>query len=118
MDTLAALRLFVGIAETGSLSAAARLESVAQSTVTVALRQLEERAGATHITRSTRRLSFTHEGRQFLSRAQAILADWDAAVADARNGPLRGRSKSPHRRNSAKSNWYPLSIGFFSNTRR
>lgn len=93
MDTLVALRLFVSIAETGSLSAAARLESVAQSTVTVALRQLEERAGATLITRSTRRLSFTHEGRQFLSRAQGILADWDAAVADARNGPLRGPIK-------------------------
>jgi DNA-binding transcriptional LysR family regulator len=93
MDTLAALRLFVSIAETGSLSAAARLESVAQSTVTVALRQLEERAGATLIARSTRRLSFTHEGRQFLSRARSILADWDAAAADARNGPLRGPIK-------------------------
>lgn len=98
MDTLEALRLFVSIAETGSLSAAARLESVAQSTVTVALRELEKRAGATLITRTTRRLSFTYEGRQFLSNARRILADWDAAVADARNGPLRGPIKitAPH----------------------
>jgi len=93
MDTLDALRLFVSIAETGSMSAAARLESVAQSTVTVALRELEKLAGATLITRTTRRLSFTHEGRQFVSNARRILADWDAAIADARNGPLRGPIK-------------------------
>lgn len=93
MDTLVALRLFVSIAETGGLSAAARLESVASSTVTVALRQLEEQTGASLITRSTRRLSFTHEGRQFLARARRILADWDAALGDAGNGPLRGPIK-------------------------
>jgi DNA-binding transcriptional LysR family regulator len=93
MDTIEALRLFVSIAETGSLSGAARLESVATSTVTVALKQLEERAGASLITRSTRRLSFTHEGRQFLSDSRRILADWDAAIAGAHNGPLRGPIK-------------------------
>jgi DNA-binding transcriptional LysR family regulator len=101
MDTIEALRLFVSIAETGSLSAAARLESVATSTVTVALRRLEERAGASLITRSTRRLSFTHEGRQFLSDSRRILADWDAAIAGAHNGPLRGPIKITARRNLA-----------------
>ncbi|MGO4441030.1 LysR family transcriptional regulator [Rhizobium sp. RAF56] len=93
MDTIEALRLFVSIAETGSLSAAARLGSVATSTVTVALQQLEERAGASLITRSTRRLSFTHEGQQFLADSRRILADWDAAIVGARNGPLRGPIK-------------------------
>jgi len=93
MDTLAALRLFVSISEAGGLSAAARRDSVAASTVTVALQQLEEELGATLITRSTRRLSFTHEGQQFLARARRILADWDAAVGDVRNGPLRGPIK-------------------------
>jgi len=93
MDTIEALRLFVSIAETGSLSAAARRESVATSTVTVALQQLEERAGASLITRSTRQLSFTYEGRQFLSDSRRILADWDAAIEGARNGPLRGPIK-------------------------
>ena len=59
MDTLEALKLFVCIAETGSLSAAARRLSIATSTVTVALQQLEERAGTGLITRSTRNLVFT-----------------------------------------------------------
>jgi Transcriptional regulator len=89
MDTLEALRLFVSIAETGSLSAAARQESVATSTVTVALQQLEEQARGRLITRSTRRLSFTFEGRQFLADARKLLADWDASIV-VQDGPLRG----------------------------
>jgi DNA-binding transcriptional LysR family regulator len=72
MDTLDALRLFIGIAEAGTLSAAARQQSVATSTVTVALQQLETQAGARLITRSTRRLSFTYEGRQFLADARRL----------------------------------------------
>jgi DNA-binding transcriptional LysR family regulator len=68
MDTLEALRLYVTIAETGSFSAAARQVSVSTSTVTVALQQLEEQARVSLITRSTRRLSFTFEGRRFSRR--------------------------------------------------
>jgi DNA-binding transcriptional LysR family regulator len=90
MDTLEALRLFVSIAETGSLSAAARQESVATSTVTVALQQLEEQARVSLITRSTRRLTFTFEGRRFLADARKLLADWDASIAGVQDGPLRG----------------------------
>src|SRR5258708_17348435 len=83
MDTLEALRLYVTIAETGSLSAAARQVSVSTSTVTAALQQLEEQARVSLITRSTRRLSFTFEGRK-------LLADWDASIAGVQDGPLRG----------------------------
>ncbi|SOE95172.1 transcriptional regulator, LysR family [Burkholderia sp. D7] len=90
MDTLEALRLYVAIAETGSLSAAARQVSVSTSTVTVALQQLEEQARVSLITRSTRKLSFTFEGRRFLADARKLLADWDASIAGVQDGPLRG----------------------------
>ncbi|MGO4570027.1 LysR family transcriptional regulator [Rhizobium sp. 2YAF20] len=90
MDTLDALRLFVSIAEAGSLSAAARQSSVATSTATVALQQLEEQAGTPLIRRSTRRLSFTYEGLQFLSDARRLLADWDASIGGVKGGALRG----------------------------
>jgi DNA-binding transcriptional LysR family regulator len=90
MDTLEALRLYVAIAETGSFSAAARQVSVSTSTVTVALQQLEEQARVSLITRSTRRLSFTFEGRRFLADARKLLADWDASIAGVQDGPLRG----------------------------
>ncbi|MCF7533613.1 LysR family transcriptional regulator [Pseudomonas petrae] len=94
MDTLDALRLFVSIAEAGNLSAAARQQSVATSTVTLALQQLEERAGTQLIVRSTRKLTFTHEGEQFLADARRLLIDWGSAVDGIRQGrtlkgPLR-----------------------------
>ncbi|MDB6143555.1 MAG: LysR family transcriptional regulator [Pseudomonas sp.] len=90
MDTLEALRIFVSIDEAGSLSGAARQQSVATSTVSVALQQLEERAGVRLITRSTRRLNFTYEGRQFLADARRLLAGWDASLDGVKEGPLKG----------------------------
>lgn len=91
MDTLDALRLFVGIAETGNLTAAARQQAVAPSTVTLALQQLEAQAATRLITRSTRRLTFTHEGELFLARARRLLADWDDAIEGiGQHGPLKG----------------------------
>lgn len=91
MDTLDALRLFVSIAEAGSLSAAARQQAVATSTVTLALQQLEARAGTRLITRSTRKLTFTHEGEHFLADARRLLADWDSSLEGVKEGgPLSG----------------------------
>jgi DNA-binding transcriptional LysR family regulator len=90
MDTIDALRIFISIDEAGSLSGAARRHSLATSTVSVALQQLEQSAGVRLITRSTRRLSFTHEGRQFLSEARKIVAVWDASLEGVREGPLTG----------------------------
>ncbi|AYG70068.1 MULTISPECIES: LysR family transcriptional regulator [unclassified Rhizobium] len=107
MDTLDALRLFVGIAEVGSLSAAARQHSVATSTATAALQQLEKQAGTTLIRRSTRRLSFTHEGLQFLSDARKLLADWDASIGGVKEGPLRGPIKMTSTVNFGRSKIVP-----------
>ncbi|MDB5982991.1 MAG: LysR family transcriptional regulator [Pseudomonas sp.] len=90
MDTIDALRIFVSIEEAGSLSGAARQHSLATSTVSVALQQLEQSAGVRLITRSTRRLSFTHEGRQFLAEARKIVAVWDASLEGVKDGPLTG----------------------------
>ena len=90
MDTLDALRLYVSIADAGNLTAAARQQSVATSTVTVALQQLEAQAGASLIKRSTRRLTFTYEGRQFLADARRILTDWDLSIGSVQEGPLKG----------------------------
>ena len=57
MDTFDALRLLVSIADTGSLTAAARQQSVATSTVTLALQQREEQLHTRLIHRTTRKLA-------------------------------------------------------------
>lgn len=91
MDKFDLIRLFVDIAEAGSLSAVARARGVAPSTVTLGLQQLEERVGARLVTRTTRRQSLTPEGDRFLSDCRRILDDLDEAMnAIGDNGPLRG----------------------------
>ncbi|CAB3807873.1 HTH-type transcriptional regulator DmlR [Paraburkholderia caffeinitolerans] len=91
MDRIDALRTLIEVAEMGSFSAVARQRAIAPSSVTVAVRQLEGELGTTLITRSTRRLVFTHEGLLLLESARRIVAEWDAAVTGSReDGPLSG----------------------------
>lgn len=91
MDRLDSLRFFIDIAEAGSFSAVARSRAVALSTVTLALQRLEAELGVSLITRSTRRLSLTHDGERFLNDSRRLLADWDTAVDGLhQHGPLKG----------------------------
>lgn len=91
MDRIDALRLLLDIAEAGTFSSVARRRSVAVSTVTLAINQLEQELGVTLITRSTRRLLFTHEGEALLADARQLVSGWDAARNALReDGPLTG----------------------------
>ncbi len=91
MDRIDALRYLLEVDEAGSFSAVARQRSVATSTVSLAVDQMEEEAGVKLMTRSTRRLIFTHAGETFLRDARRIVAEWDAAMAGLReDGPLTG----------------------------
>lgn len=82
MDRLDLLRLFVTIAERGSLAAAGRALGIAPSTVTMALRRLEDQAGTRLVLRTTRRLSLSPDGERFLQRARNLLADVESAFDD------------------------------------
>jgi DNA-binding transcriptional LysR family regulator len=91
MDRLDALRVLIDVAEIGSFSAVARKRTVAPSSVTLAVSQLEQEAGATLITRTTRRLVFTQEGLALLASARRIVEEWEAALANLKeDGPLKG----------------------------
>jgi DNA-binding transcriptional LysR family regulator len=76
MDRIDALRYLIDIAEMGSFSAVARQRSVATSTVTLAISQLEQEFAVPLLARSTRRLVFTHEGLALLGDAKRIVAEW------------------------------------------
>lgn len=91
MDLLQHIRIFVDIADLGSLAAVARSRSLTPSSVTASLQRLEEYVGTTLVLRSTRKLSFTPEGELFLTSCRRIVGDLDGAIdqlGDA--GPLRG----------------------------
>lgn len=91
MDKLDTLRLLIDIAEMGSFSAVARKRSISTSTVTLAIQHLEGQVGMRLITRTTRKLSLTHEGELLVAGARRIHDVWDATLGDlSQDGPLQG----------------------------
>lgn len=83
MDRLHELEVFVAASETGSLAGAAARLRISRPAATRAIAALEDRLGVPVFTRTTRRLTITEAGRRFLSHAQRILAEFDAARKEA-----------------------------------
>ena len=79
MDRLAAINVFVAIAEAGSLSAAGRRLGMPLSTVSRYLAALEDQVGVRLITRTTRELALTEPGRHYLQSCRRIVAELEAA---------------------------------------
>jgi DNA-binding transcriptional LysR family regulator len=79
MDRLIAMRMFVEIVDRGSLTAAAEALGRSQPAVVRALAGLEAHLGTVLLRRTTRRMSLTPEGRDYLARCRRILADVDDA---------------------------------------
>ncbi len=80
MDT-SNLNVFVRIVDAGSLSAAARSLGMPKSSVSRALRRLENEAGAALMERTPQNLRLTDAGRLLIRHARRILDD----VVDAQN---------------------------------
>ena len=84
-DRFEFMRLFVRIAETGSLSAAAQSLGVSQPTASRQLKQLEQMLGVQLVRRSTHDLGLTDAGKRFFEDARDLLADWEASIDTLRN---------------------------------
>lgn len=79
----AEMMVFVRVVEIGDFSGAARALGMSPSAVSKLVSRMEARLGTQLFRRSTRRLGLTPEGQTFHSRAQAILADIEAAEREA-----------------------------------
>ncbi|CAN5915141.1 LysR family transcriptional regulator [soil metagenome] len=79
MDRLAAMAVFVAVADLRGFASAARRLDLSPSAVTRLVAALEERLGARLFQRTTRSVKLTDAGERFLGRARSILA----AVAEA-----------------------------------
>ena len=84
--TLRQLQLFVAAAEQGSVSGAAKVLSISQSSVTEAIKALESDLGITLCERKARGIEITNAGQQFLRHARKIRDD----VSDARRSFMVG----------------------------
>jgi len=82
--TLKHLRGFVAVAEEGSYSRAAERLFLTQSSVTATIQQVENAIGLVLFDRTTRRVTLTQAGADFLPVARRLLKDLDAAIADIR----------------------------------
>ena len=74
MDKIGAMKTFVQIIESGSLTRAADLLGTSLPTVVRTLAALERELGVSLLKRTTRRIHITDEGTQYLERCRDILA--------------------------------------------
>ncbi|WP_068084586.1 LysR family transcriptional regulator [Novosphingobium rosa] len=81
MDRLSALNAFVRAAEAGSFVAAGRDLGISASAVGKAIGRLEHRLGVRLFHRSTRSMTLSAEGLQFLDHCRRIFEEIDAAEA-------------------------------------
>ena len=79
MDTLAAMRVFASVVETGGLSAAGRALGLAPSSVSRRVGELEDLLGVRLLQRTTRKLSLTEAGETYFERAREILRSVEEA---------------------------------------
>jgi DNA-binding transcriptional LysR family regulator len=79
MDTFAAMRTFVAIVDRGSLTAAAEALDRSQPAVVRSLAALEAHLGTRLLQRTTRRMSLTPEGSDYLERCRQIISDVEEA---------------------------------------
>jgi len=90
-DKLLALRIFARVARTGSFSATARELDLSQPSVSRIIAALEEDIGGALVTRTTRAVTLTEVGNDYLTHVEAILASLDEADHAARGSrELRG----------------------------
>ncbi len=93
MDRLDELSVFLAILETASLSGAGRKLRRSPPAVTRTLAALEERVGTRLVERTTRRLAPTEAGLRLAELARRVLADYEEAVREDADAPLRGTLK-------------------------
>ncbi|MCS4510936.1 LysR family transcriptional regulator [Xylophilus ampelinus] len=93
--TFRQLRLFLALAETGSVSAAAKVMHVTQPTASMQLREVARSVGLPLYEVISRRVWLTAAGQELARTARAIAGEWDAfeqRVASAK-GLTHGRLK-------------------------
>src|ERR1700756_3357550 len=90
-DRFFSMLLFVRVGRTGSFSVAGGGVGVSQPTASRIVAALEKKVGTALLTRTTRGVTLTEAGVDYLVRAEAILAALDEADHAARGtGELRG----------------------------
>ena len=84
MDQLAALRLFIQIARSKTISSAGRALGLSTTSASKRLQDLEAALGVRLVDRTTRQLALTEAGERLLARSADMLEEIQSAFAEAR----------------------------------
>ena len=76
--TFRQLRLFLALAETGSVSGAARAVHVTQPTASMQLKEISEAVGLPLYEVISRKVHLTHIGRELAKTARGISNEWES----------------------------------------
>src|ERR1700758_1625298 len=90
MDIVAAMQVFVRVAEAGGFTSVARETQTTQPTVSRVIAALEDHLGARLLHRSTRAISLTDDGKKFYQLARHALE----ALAEAENAVGKRRTRA------------------------
>jgi DNA-binding transcriptional LysR family regulator len=110
MDSIENLRTFVAVADSGSLTGAARYLHLAPSVVTKRIDQLEWRVRTRLFNRSTKRVALTEFGSRYLPQARRLIFDYDGVFAVMSYSPQQVEG---HIRIRAPT---PMAVGFLGET--
>lgn len=91
--TFRQLRLFMALAESGSVSAAARMVHVTQPTASMGLKEITDAVGVPLYEVVARKIHLTQMGHQLVKTARAISGEWEAFEqhVDSVKGLTRGQ---------------------------
>lgn len=76
---------FSAVARTGSFAEAAIQLHLSQPALSIAIKKLEEALGGKLLSRTTRSVVLTPEGKAFYPVVRRLLSDWDQSILDVRN---------------------------------
>lgn len=93
LDRVTSMQVFVRVVSQGSFAAAARTLSLSQTMLTRHIVALEERLGVTLFHRSTRRLSLTEAGENYLLGCRRVLGDLDEMEHEVAAGGREPRGR-------------------------
>jgi len=101
--SLAELRVFVTLGESGHFTRAAERLGMSQSSLSASLVKLEKQLGTRLFDRHTRACRVTEAGAALLPAARRLVSDWDHLFSDARDFARfsRGRVTWPRRTRNA-----------------
>jgi DNA-binding transcriptional LysR family regulator len=86
MDWLAATKSFCLLAEHGSFTKAAHLTDISPSAMSKRIDWLEKQLGLSLFIRTTRQVTLTEQGADFLAKAKNIVSQFDNMITEAQQG--------------------------------